>query len=291
MKSEKIIPEDKKQYDYRSNLIVDPDNPILIQKAWRDHFSGESYWKEGKDGGKAYLGVRHGEDAMTWNVFRSLQQEGPKGYQVIADIFGLSQVEKILFWGCNVETAGEEQQLLSILIRRTDGQLKGTMTEPDLVLITVSEVVFVECKLNQSGKQSPWRAQRGPSGRESGAAKRMEVYKERFPEIDEIKDWQDIYQIIRQYVYARLLGDALGKKPVVIPLINEDHLAVLEHIYLRAKSGPLGQAGILRDMVTWQALLSAISGANLKCGMALQNQMSEAFKASKRYGKKAQEYD
>jgi hypothetical protein len=291
MKSEILIPEDKKQYDYRSNLIVDSDNPILIQKAWRDHFSGESYWKEGKDGGKAYLGVRHGEDAMTWNVFRSLQQEGPQGLKVIADIFGLSQVEKILFWGCDVETAGEEQQLLSILIRRTDGQLKGTMTEPDLVLIAEKEVAFIECKLNQSGKQSPWKAQQGTLGRESGAAKRMKVYEERFPEIGEIKDWQGIYQIIRQYVYARLLGDAQGKKPVVIPLINEDHLALLKPIYVRAKSSPLGQTGILRDMVTWQALLSAISRADLKCGMKLQNQMSEAFKASKRFGKKAQEYE
>ena len=85
------------------------------------------------------------------------------------------QIEKLLFWGCDVESHGEEQQLLNILIRTTDGELQGTMTEPDMVVITASEVVLVECKLNLSGKQSPWKAQQGLPGREGGAEKRMEV--------------------------------------------------------------------------------------------------------------------
>jgi len=158
-----------KHFDYRTNLIVDVDNPILIQKAWRDRFSGPSYWKEGKDGGKAYLGVQHGEDALTWNVFRGLQKEGPKGHKIISHVLGLSQIEKILFWGCDVESNGEEQQLLSILIRTTDGELKGTMTEPDLVIITTEEVTFVECKLNLNGCQSPWQARQTPPGQEGGS--------------------------------------------------------------------------------------------------------------------------
>jgi len=33
-----MIPEKLKKY-FRENLMVDRDNPILIQKAWRDHLS------------------------------------------------------------------------------------------------------------------------------------------------------------------------------------------------------------------------------------------------------------
>ncbi len=167
-----MIPKNLAQYDFRRNLVADSHNPILIQKAWRDHFAGESFWQPGKDGGKAYLGVANGEDAMTWNVFRSLQIEGQKGLQVVSEVLGLSAVESVLFWGCDVEKHSETQQLLSILIRTIDGQLRGTMTEPDLVLVTKKEVVFVECKLNLNGSQSPWKAQTNKSNaKESGAGR------------------------------------------------------------------------------------------------------------------------
>ena len=40
--------------DFRTNLIVDANNPVLILKAWRDHDTQ----------GRAYLGAPHGEDAL-----------------------------------------------------------------------------------------------------------------------------------------------------------------------------------------------------------------------------------
>ena len=60
-----MIPENLAQYDFRTNLIADPDNPLLIQKAWRDHFSGKSFWQPGKDGGKAYFGVANEDDGVS----------------------------------------------------------------------------------------------------------------------------------------------------------------------------------------------------------------------------------
>lgn len=293
MINEIVIPERLKIYDFRSNLIVDRNNPILIQKAGRDRFSGDSFWKKGKDGGKAYIGVQHGEDAMTWNVFRSLQKEGQRGCEIISWVLGLSRVEKILFWGCDVESHSEVQQLLNILIRTTDGKLQGTMTEPDLVIITDIEVAFVECKLNLSGRQSPWKAQQGAPGRESGAFKRMGIYKKIFPELDSVKDWQDIYQLIRQYVYASLLAGELNKttevkrEPVVIPLINKEHISgehgdALTRLFEKSKHSPLGKNGVFRDYVTWQDLFDAISRLDLKCGPTLQKQMWAALEASKK---------
>jgi hypothetical protein len=206
-----MIPEClKEEYDYRKNIIIDENNPILIWKAWRDRYSDEKHWKAGY-GGKAYLSSPNGEDALTWNVFRALQMAGNAGLDIISEVFRISkEVKTILFWGCDVECHGEEQQLLNILIRTIDGKYKGTMTEPDLVFITDREVVFVECKLNQRGNTSPWKT---PDKKDKdkdkidGADKRFAIYEEMFPELMCDNEWRDVYQLIRQYVYARALGE------------------------------------------------------------------------------------
>ncbi len=252
-----MIPEELKKYDFRNNLIIDSDNPILIQKACRDRFSSKSHWNAGY-GGEAYLSRENSEDALTWNVFRSLQAAGEYGLKVISDSFNITKVEKILFWGCDVENNGDEQQLLNILIRTIDGKHIGTMTEPDLVLITETEVIFVECKLNQNGNVSPWRAQG------DGAKKRMKTYiEEGFTELNDINDWELVYQLIRQYVYAKSLSEKLNKKPAVISFINNKHKEVLSKYYLKIKESAINDTGIFKDFVTWQDIRKKISESNL----------------------------
>jgi len=269
-----MIPENLKKYDYRENLIVDKDNPILIQKAWRERFSGESHWRAGY-GGQAYLSKPNSEDALTWNVFRTLQLSGERGLRVISDVFKISEVDKMLFWGCDVEHHGEEQQLLNILIRTIDGRHKGTMTEPDLVIITGREVVFVECKLNQRGKTSPWKS------KGKGAEKRMKTYAEEFPEIKSVQDWEVVYQLIRQYVFAKSLSEYLKRKPVVIPLINEKHREILSDYYLKVKHSPLNKKEVFRDFVTWQDLLRILSTSDLPNKSIISAKIKEALKCAR----------
>jgi len=269
-----MIPENLKKYDYRENLIVDKDNPILIQKAWRDRFSGESHWRAGY-GGQAYLSKPNSEDALTWNVFRTLQLSGERGLKVISDVFRISEVDKMLFWGCDVEHHGEEQQLLNILIRTIDGKHQGTMTEPDLVIITGREVVFVECKLNQRGNTSPWKS------KGKGAEKRMKTYAEEFPEIKSVQDWEVVYQLIRQYVFAKSLSEYLKKKPVVIPLINEKHREILSDYYLKVKHSPLNKKEVFRDFVTWQDLLRMLSTSDLPNKSIISAKIKEALKCAR----------
>lgn len=266
-----MIPKELKKYDYRENLIVDKDNPILIQKAWRDRFSDKSHWIAGY-GGQAYLSKPNSEDALTWNVFRSLQVAREDGLRVISNIFETSKVERILFWGCDVEHHGDEQQLLNILIRTIDGKLRGTMTEPDLVLITEEEVVFIECKLNQDGRSSPWRAQG------EGAKKRMKTYRGEFLELDDITDWEDVYQLIRQYVYAKSLSKILKKKPVIIPLINENHKEILLQYYLKIKESAINKKDIFRNFTIWQDISKKISKSDLTNRKIIVSKIGEALK-------------
>jgi len=152
----------------------------------------------------------------------------------------------MLFWGCDVEYHSEEQQLLNILIRIVDGKHQGTMTEPDLVIVSEKEVVFVECKLNQSGKTSPWMAQG------MGAEKRFKTYVREFPELKDIANWSQVYQLIRQYVFAKLMARYLKKRALVIPLINKVHEKILLPYYLEVKNSAINGEGVFCDFITWQ---------------------------------------
>ena len=252
------LAQEVNRLDYRRHMLVDADNPILIQKAWRDWFYGESRWKAGY-GGQAYFFREHSEDALTWNVFRTLQLAGPGGLAAIAEAMHLKPIRTILFWGCDVEAHSDAQQQVNCLIRAFDGRWGGTMTEPDLVFITDEEAAFVECKLNQNGNQSPWKAQK--TVKSDGAAKRFLTYTADcgFPELDAVTEWRDVYQMIRQYVYAKSLGLLLGLKPAVIPLVNETHIKSWQQYY-----EPLRQSclAVYRPFATWQGIRAAVVERN-----------------------------
>ena len=196
--------------------------------------------------------ARHGEDALTWNVFRSLDptrrparppEEADRDSTTVQRIFGLSGcVEEMLFWGCDPDGTSEAQQELSICLRALDGQLKGNMTEPDLVLITADDVCFVECKLRFT--PLPWSAKAPkPPGDDSDAGADEAEQEPSTPNTQAgwEKRWanylaqgtfaphlqspgppdRDVYQLIRNAIYARLLADTLGKRnSVVLSLVS-----------------------------------------------------------------------
>lgn len=54
--------------DFRDNLIIDRDDPVIMEQGnrWR--------YKKGLVQGLSYLGSENSEDAITWNVFRTLMK-------------------------------------------------------------------------------------------------------------------------------------------------------------------------------------------------------------------------
>jgi hypothetical protein len=64
--------------DYKDNIIVDRRNSILAWKANKDRLR-PSWFSESLQRdfprGLPKLGSVHSEDSLTWNVFRTLQQE------------------------------------------------------------------------------------------------------------------------------------------------------------------------------------------------------------------------
>jgi hypothetical protein len=57
--------------DFKDNLIVDLDDPIIASQTrnWR--------YSKGIVKGLSYLGSENSEDAMTWNVFKTLEKSNP----------------------------------------------------------------------------------------------------------------------------------------------------------------------------------------------------------------------
>ena len=251
LKTTEELKREIKRLDYRENLIVDQDNPILVQKAWRDRFSHPSHWNAGY-GGKAYLSSDRSEDALTWNVFRSLQKAGLPGLETIGEIFQVSSLESVLFWGCDVELQSESQQILNCLIRAIDGKHMGTMTEPDLVILTDREVAFVECKLNANGKQSPWKAQG------LGAEKRFNTYVEEcgFEKLQNVDTWGQVYQLIRQYIYARSMAAVMDRRPLVFSLVREERPGSWNAFYQPLRD--FDQA-VFKPLVTWEDVRKSVA--------------------------------
>ena len=131
------------------------------------------------------------------------------------------------------------------------------MTEPDLVIVSEKEVVFIECKLNANGNQSPWKAQ------SKGSEKRFSTYinDSGFRELSKINNWKPIYQLVRQYVYAKSMAHILGLKPLVIPLINREYKERWQRFYQ-----PLLEfnPNVFRPFKTWQEIRDIVSGSNIE---------------------------
>ncbi|MBN1978532.1 MAG: hypothetical protein JW918_14135 [Anaerolineae bacterium] len=207
------------QLDYRENLIVDANNPVLAFKATRDRYTGEG----NPFAGRPYLASPCSEDALTWNVFRWLQAHGHE--DVIGHCLGMEIPKAILFWGFDCQSPGEYQFALGELIRSVDGVRRGQVTEPDLVLIGPKTVLFVECKLGRAGQPlyQPW------SGK---GAKRLGDYREQLdrarielfgPALEQTKA-ECYYQLVRNTFYAVMLARALERQnAVVTALLNADN--------------------------------------------------------------------
>ena len=65
--------------DYKENIVVDPDNRVLAWKASKDRFPPGQFGPEIEKAfpeGLPRIGSQHSEDALSWNLFRSLQLAG-----------------------------------------------------------------------------------------------------------------------------------------------------------------------------------------------------------------------
>lgn len=218
--------------------------------------------------GLPYLSSQDSEDALTWNVFRSLQKT--QKLRVICDDFRVGEPLGLLLWTLAPEVddvSSKLQYTTGRLIRKFDGIFQGQVTEPDIIILGSQGVAVVECKLSEAGKPPShlWK------GSLDSVARRLPVYRQAEPALlrKNITDDQtaEIYQLVRMAFYALQLGKSFSCTPVVVSLGNEKNwhakiprldksAAELWDFFKYAVDAP----DLKKEDTSWQHLGSLISG-------------------------------
>jgi hypothetical protein len=125
--------------DVRGNIIASPD--LLATRIVHHPFKYESH----------RLGLERSEDAVSWNVFRSLQEAGCLGRFARAITGDSSTVEPFLYlWGiCLNDDAFDPMELLISARNRFESNLpvERPLTEPDIVIhLPGRYLILIEAK-------------------------------------------------------------------------------------------------------------------------------------------------
>ena len=118
--------------NFKDNLIVDPDDPKIARQArnWR--------YDRGIVKGLSYLCGENSEDAMTWNIFKTLEKSNPKSW--FSGLFPQIILEK-------------DEQFIDPMLRFWDKYFPPLSrsfpekeTHVDLAIETSNKLIFIEAK-------------------------------------------------------------------------------------------------------------------------------------------------
>ena len=120
--------------NFKDNLIVDPNDPLIASQARNCPYS------RGIVKGLSYLGSEDSEDAMTWNVFKTLEKSNPESWfseifpQIILDKDEQFIAPMLKFW----------DKFFPPLLR----SIPEGSTQVDLAIETSNKLIFIEAKYN-----------------------------------------------------------------------------------------------------------------------------------------------
>ena len=225
--------------DWRDNIVVDPDAPPLVWKAGRDIFGANTSVP-----GRPYLASENSEDALSWNLFRTLQCTGH--LDVVARALGLEDEFQVLYWYRPWDSAAP---------------LPEIQTETDAVLKGQRYLVMVECKLGKpDARVRAWeRGSRSPI---------PSTYEEPLCALlANMQGWEAtmrrFYQLLRHLILANELcgPDEWPLEPHLLAIVSDlnlspngvPHAAEFEE-FRRALRLPPERT----HLVTWQEMLARV---------------------------------
>lgn len=101
------------------------------------------------------LARERSEDAVTYNAFRSIEREGrlPELIEMLTD--RPQESVELVYWSCSLRCGG----LLPLLqeARSVFGERPDRGSEPDLIAMTPTDLVFIEVKLTSGNETRPSR--------------------------------------------------------------------------------------------------------------------------------------
>lgn len=253
--------------DYKDNIIVDPDHPILLWKANKDKLRPSWFSldvQRGFLGGLSKIASQHSEDALTWNVFRTLQLNDR--IQRLTDIFSPRlDIYKIWFWGRDADMRTQEidpeiQECLNQMEPWGKNGVKQ-QTEPDIILRGKSHVVMVECKLGRPGeKVKAW--QRGRSGMRSEYLTFMDGLKLKLcaDSFHYEHHGNRFYQLFRNYLLGASLALKWETQFLLVAIVNEFNSNLEDHSHRDEFNSFRSVLAEPRNtfLVTWQQIWNAL---------------------------------
>jgi len=244
-----------KVYDaWPDNIIVDAGAPVLAWKAHRDVFGMNTSVP-----GRPYLASANSEDALSWNLFRTLERTGHM--DVIARALGLDDEFQALYWYHRWDAAESLPEIKAALDRLEPwGKIGGRyQTETDVILKGRRHLVMVECKLGKPGAHvRAWERQ--------SKGRIPPTYEEPLRALlVNMQDWETtmrrFYQLLRHLILAHELCrlDTWPSEPHLLAVVNERnrnrngvaHTTEFEHF-----RGCLRIAPERTHLLTWQDLLA-----------------------------------
>jgi hypothetical protein len=233
--------------NYWPNIIVEPCHPILRAKAERD----------------TRIANENSEDALTWNVFRSIEYLGLTG-PVLGQLFGLGREATIYYW-----MYPRSEPLWSPYADAWHALEPGPRrrhSEPDLVLVDEAHRRFV---ILEPKFGSPVTGNRGPDwlvAKEYDQNRRTMIrrgYALGDPGSQLLKSWEDsmrqgFYQLTRQMLFGNYIGQQHGYTfhlySLISPGTNPDNEGLC-----RTFQGLLTTAGQEHyGWLTWRQVYDAI---------------------------------
>jgi hypothetical protein len=212
--------------DYRDRILVDPDNPILAQRANKDRYTSPKNRSE--YAGHSHLGTSSSNDAIIWNVFRFLQKAGR--LDIIADELGIGEPRGLLLWGLAPELDGKNAELQFVtgnLVRGLDTTFAEGVPEPDVTILGTTGIAvgmgaselggdtthLWEGSLEQVGQLRAYR-EKNPG------FVRADINKSALVSALTDNDLMPVYQLVKLTIFAKELGARFGVEPMVITMAS-----------------------------------------------------------------------
>jgi hypothetical protein len=253
--------------DYKDNIIVDRRNSILAWKADKDRLR-PSWFSESLQrdfpGGLPKLGSVHSEDALTWNVFRTLQQE--KQLQCITQLFSSGlDIYQIWFWGhdSNRQSKEIDPEIHNVLDEMEPWGKGGVrqQTEPDVILKGENRVIMVECKLGKRDDNvKAWQRSSTGMRREYAVFMKEQGFKLFNDSFDYEGDGNRFYQLFRNYVLGAALASKWNTEFSLLVIVN----ALNSNLEGRSHQDEFDSfRAVLADpsntfLITWQQIFNAL---------------------------------
>jgi hypothetical protein len=235
------------------------DDPLENFIAGRNLVAGalNREWQKAETG---RLGHENSEDAVSWNVFRSLQEAGQLGLAVRlltgADIDGEPE---LILWGRRI---GLDETARCDEIHRALDRLEpnhGQQTEPDVVMRTPGwGWIFIEAKLSS------------PTATYAGKPKKLGAWRERYPvrtpglfnsvALDTAAPESFPEQLLRNVAVGHAVRES-GEQVVVAALVREQYRAAVDGWagnYVESAAGVGAVTG------TWEQLYAALSPSDAR---------------------------